>query len=47
MSISLYVRAQQLSMQTEDKFEVVYDNWENVSAQLKKSMSELFEILEN
>lgn len=47
MSISLYVRAQQLSMQIEDKFEEVYDNWESSSKQLKKSMNELFEILKN
>ena len=47
MSISLYVRAQQLSMQTEEKFEEVYDNWEISSKQLKKSMNKLFEILDN
>jgi type I restriction enzyme M protein len=47
MSINLYVRAQQLSMQTKDKFEDVYDNWRNSSKELKKSMNELFEILEN
>ncbi|RLJ60769.1 type I restriction enzyme M protein [Lacinutrix venerupis] len=45
MSIRLYVRAQQLSMQTEDKFEDVYDSWKDSSKQLKKSMNELFEIL--
>lgn len=45
MSISLFVRAQQLSMQTEEKFEDVYDSWEGSSKQLKKSMNELFEIL--
>ncbi|MEP0264788.1 class I SAM-dependent DNA methyltransferase [Dokdonia sp.] len=47
MSISLYVRTQHLSMQVKDKFEDVYGNWENSSKQLKKSMSELFEILED
>jgi type I restriction enzyme M protein len=45
MSINLYVRAQQLSMQTEKKFEEVYDNWKSSTKQLKKSMNELFEIL--
>lgn len=47
MSISLYVRVQQLSMQTENKFEDVYDSWKDSSKQLKKSMNELFEILDN
>ena len=47
MSINLYVRAQQLSMQSEDKFEDVYKDWEISSKQLKGSMNELFEILKN
>ncbi|TCK67248.1 type I restriction enzyme M protein [Winogradskyella wandonensis] len=47
MSISLYVRTQDLSMETEVNFEDVYDNWEDSSKQLKKSMNELFEILDN
>lgn len=47
MSISLYVRAQQLSMQTVDEFEVVYDNWESSSKHLKKSMNDLFKIMED
>jgi len=47
MAISLYVRTQELSMETEVNFEDVYENWEDSSKQLKKSMNELFEILEN
>jgi type I restriction enzyme M protein len=46
MSISLYVRAQQLSMHTEEKFEEVYVSWKASSKQLKESMNELFEILD-
>ncbi|MFC4633350.1 N-6 DNA methylase [Dokdonia ponticola] len=47
MSISLYVRTQELSMETKINFEDVYDGWEDSSQQLKKSMNELFEILDN
>lgn len=47
MSISLYVRAQELSMETVINFEDVYDSWEDSSKQLKDSMNELFEILDN
>ncbi len=47
MSISLYVRTQELSMETEVNFEGAYKNWEDSSKQLKKSMTELFEILDN
>jgi type I restriction enzyme M protein len=47
MSISLYVRTQELSMETELNFEEVYDSWKDSSKQLQKSMNELFEILDN
>lgn len=47
MSISLYVRTQELSMETIVDFEEVYATWEQSSKQLNKSMNELFEILKN
>ena len=47
MSISLYVRTQELSMETVVNFEEVYDSWNDSSKQLKKSMKQFFEILDN
>jgi type I restriction enzyme M protein len=46
MSISLYVRPEQYNSSDDETFENVYVNWENSSEKLKKSMSELFQILE-
>jgi len=46
MSINLYVRTNDLNSQTIELFEDVYSNWEETSNNLKKSMNELFQILE-
>jgi len=47
MSVSLYVRPEKYDHTKNDDFETVYSDWENSSVRLKKSMSELFQILEN
>lgn len=47
MSVSLYVRPEKYDHTKNDDFETVYSEWENSSTKLKKSMSELFQILEN
>lgn len=47
MSVSLYVRPEKYDHTKNDDFETVYSEWENSSVRLKKSMSELFQILEN
>lgn len=47
MSISLYVRPEKYDHTKNADFETVFSEWENSSTRLKKSMSELFQILEN
>ncbi|WP_299152273.1 class I SAM-dependent DNA methyltransferase [uncultured Christiangramia sp.] len=47
MSISLYVRPEKYDHTKNADFETVYSEWENSSTRLKKSISELFQILEN
>lgn len=46
MSISLYVRTNELSSQKIELFEDVYTNWEDTSIDLKNAMNELFQTLE-
>ncbi|KVV14586.1 type I restriction-modification system, M subunit [Flavobacterium sp. TAB 87] len=45
MSISLYVRTNELSSQKTELFEDVYKNWEDTSLDLKNAMNELFQTL--
>ncbi|WP_281986571.1 type I restriction-modification system subunit M [Aquimarina aggregata] len=47
MSISLYVRPEELNLENEVSFEETYENWEQTSVKLRRSMNELFQILEN
>ena len=47
MSISLYVRPDELANGTQANFGEVYKDWDDSSKELKQSMSNLFQILEN
>jgi type I restriction enzyme M protein len=47
MSVSLYVRQDELANEKQADFVDVYNEWENSSIELKKSMNKLFQILEN
>ncbi|TDO05432.1 class I SAM-dependent DNA methyltransferase [Sunxiuqinia elliptica] len=47
MSISLYVRPDELANGKQSSFGEVFKDWENSSNALKQSMSDLFQILEN
>ncbi len=47
MSISLYVRPDELELTNEMSFDETYKNWQKSSGELKKSMNQLFQILEN
>jgi type I restriction enzyme M protein len=47
MSLSLYVRPEELSLETQTSFSEVYETWSNKSDELKHSMNELFKILDN
>jgi type I restriction enzyme M protein len=47
MSVSLYVRQDELANEIQADFVDVYNEWENSSIELKKSMTELFQIIEN
>ena len=46
MSISLYVRPDNASSNFSLPFEEAFENWKNSGSALKKSMSELFQIIE-
>lgn len=46
MAINRYVRQNEYSAKNEASFEKVYEQWETSSSELKKSMNQLFEILE-
>lgn len=47
MAINLYVRQDQYDSKNSESFEDAYANWNSSSQNLKKSMNELFQILEN
>lgn len=47
MSINLYVRQNKYDSENNESFESAYSNWKNTSDELKQSMNQLFEILEN
>ncbi|MEP4091774.1 class I SAM-dependent DNA methyltransferase [Reichenbachiella sp.] len=46
MSVSLYVRPEEHSVENEISFQDAYQNWNESSSKLNKSMKQLFEILE-
>lgn len=47
MAMNLYIRTNSLNTQTIDLFEDVYEDWNSKAIELKKTMNELFQTLEN
>jgi type I restriction enzyme M protein len=47
MAMNLYIRTNSLNTQTIDLFEDVYEDWNDKGIELKKTMNELFQTLEN